>query len=174
MTLPEYNESDDAPKLVLFYAVADNGLLIYPLSPEGLFSPSSRGAHVLVATRGEEDKVDSSIYTMKDMMHAFTMMDFLVNHPWLQGGTVCTLHPNRMLSRMLHWRALAGGMRPGPAAPLAKPVDLVEAFHGPAILTFNERAEFHPGLVAGHLGLPFDIRSPESAAAVLLHLCYQL
>lgn len=175
MSIPDYNQDDDGPKLVYFIAQNSAGQRVYPLFPEGLFIPGYT-AQVIIARTVDDGAKEAQAWDLKTMPAMLDQLEELVAHPWLQAGTVYSLHPTRMLSRMLHWLVLARGVRPLASSPLVQPVDLVEAYHGPAILTFNERAAFTPEMMAAHLGLTSDCAPTSNAYIndILLQLCQRL
>ena len=130
---------NDDNNWALLYFPSDG--LAFPQNPEEFMTrPPERRIMRLVTEDGTQQD-----YPIADnwALQYYTMEVF--KHPAINwAGKLFTIHNGGMLQRMIHWTELR--MRaigePAPVWTIPATIDLVEAFHGRSILTYEQRRGF--------------------------------
>jgi hypothetical protein len=93
-------------------------------------------------------------------------------HPFITDvGTIYSIHPQNVLGRILHWSKLRHGALGDALAP-QRMLNLVDLFHGPAVLTLSDRLNFSTALIQEWTGI--ETEEPDKETATLLQLCRKL
>jgi len=165
MEIPEFDP--DRWALVFFRQIrTPHCNLRFPHSPQEVLLHQTP----LVLARSCNGVFDTLEWPIDGMPAINEALAALQEHPWVTSASLYSIHSNNLLGRFWHWAALQGVTRGQFHA-----VNLVERFHGPAVLTLPDRQEFSAQEVRTFAGIEVDPASAsDTETSTLLQLCHKL
>ena len=166
MSVPVFNPNSWC---LLYFSMSDSDVL--PVSPDEFFS-AGPPYYVQVNLLSQAPGIQQvwNVHNPEELYAALTQA--FASPIYTCSGKLFTVHKTGLLERLQNWRRLAGkanNSQPGAPGWALPTVDIVEEFHRPAILTFQQRAGFSAKVVNFWLGYPTT-----STQHALWRLCHIL
>jgi hypothetical protein len=154
---------------LLYFRIPGSDVL--PIIPDEFFT--GEGSSVNLSLLSQAPGIQQE-WVARNPQELYEALKQALVHPiYTCSGKLFTVHKTGLLERLQNWQRLADKMDPSPGVPApawALPtVDLVEEFHRPAILTYQQRRDFSAKVINFWLGGPTT-----STQDTLWRLCHIL